>query len=328
MKNSTWRLDQPHAFKTVTTVFVAFLLAGVLVRMSIAQPGTPLKEQEIMELLQAGVASSRVSAIVDERGIDFTLTPDVEQRIRGAGGDDDLVSALRRASARRADADRPRTGGLIIKSTPGEAQIYLNDEPKGMTSIEGEIRLPTLPAGDYTLRVSLPGYQSFEKPVSVTAGGEQTVYVTLVQKSAVQPVKDNNLPAPPSETAGIPIPGLQNTNVQFYEGPFDPFTEKSKRVYRYSFDRFTARTIFWEVDLNYPALDRRIEFPLQAVWYRADGTEMARQTLNAHADATWKHSWHTLGYGFKEPGHWRPGTYRVDFFYNNGKVATGTFQIN
>lgn len=313
------------------TLFAVLLTAGL--GISAPDSAKPLSESDVLGLLQAGVPSARVSEIVDERGIDFNFTSDSEQRVRAAGGGDDAVEALRRASQRHAAADQPQIGALIVKTTPGEAQVYLNDEPKGMTSAEGEIRLPDLKPGSYTLRVSLPGYQSYEKPINVAAGDAQTVYVTLQQKSSSNPGKDNPAPSlPPSAdmapSTGLPIPGVKTPAVQFYEGPHDLTLEKPKRVYRYSFDRFTTRTVYWELDLSFPPPGQRIEFQVDAIWYRADATEMSRQTLQGHVDATWGSSWHTLGYGFVDSGHWKPGSYRVDFFYRNMQIASGTFQIN
>jgi hypothetical protein len=228
---------------------------------------------------------------------------------------------------------RPRTGGLVIKTTPGEAEIYLNDELKGMTTAEGEIRLPDLQPGTYNLRVSLLGYQSYEKPMTVTAGEVQTVYVTLLQKSPAIKPQDNSVltqepPPVATPSTGIPIPGLKTPAVQFFEGPHDLTLDKSQRVYRYSFDRFTTRSVYWELDLNFTQPGRRIDFQVDAFWYKADGSEMARQTLPAFVNADWGSSWHSLGYGYVEPGHWTPGTYRVDFYFRNMRVASGTFQIN
>jgi hypothetical protein len=326
-----------HATHRATLIAISATLFAVLltarVRISAADSAKPLTESDVLGLLQAGVPSARVSEIVDERGIDFNFTSDSEQRVRAAGGGDDAVEALRRASQRRAAADQPQIGALIVKTTPGEAQVYLNDEPKGITSVEGDIRLPDLKVGSYTLRVSLLGYQSYEKPINVAAGDAQTVYVRLQQKSSSNPGKDNPAPSlPPSAdmapSTGLPIPGVKTPTVQFYEGPHDLTLEHSKRVYRYSFDRFTTRTVYWELDLTFPAPGQRIDFQVDAIWYRADGTEMSRQKLPAHVEATWGSSWHTLGYGFPDSGHWKPGSYRVDFYYRNAQIASGTFQIN
>ena len=326
------RASYQAPFAVLSAAFLALLMMAV-VRTPAAQKGKPLNEQEVLELLEGGAPSGRVSEIVDNRGIDFDSTPEIEQKVRDAGGGDDVVAALRRASQHRAESEQPRTRGLLIKTTPGKTQIYLNDELKGMTSPEGEIRLPDLKPGTYNLRVSLRGYQSYEKPMTVTAGEEQTVHVALVQKSPVITPKDNSAPTQePSPVAnpstGIPVAGVKVSAVQFYEGPDDLILDKSQRVYRYSFDRFTTRSIYWELALDFPPPGRRIDFQVDAFWYKSDGSEMTRQTIPAHVDPHWASSWHTLSFGYAEPGHWTPGTYRVDLYFKNTRIASGTFQIN
>ncbi|MDR3677510.1 MAG: carboxypeptidase-like regulatory domain-containing protein [Acidobacteriota bacterium] len=322
------RTTYPSPLIIFATV-LAFLLVMPAWTFS-AQKGKPLNEQEVLELLEGGVPSGRVSEIVDDRGIDFEFTSAIEQKVRNAGGADDAVAALKRASQRYAESVRPRTGGLVVKTTPGETQIYLNDELKGMTSPEGEIRMPGLKPGSYTLRVSLLGYRSEEKAVTIAAGEDETIYVTLLQKPPALTPKDNPVPTPDpaSPSVGIPVPGLKTPTVQFYEGPHDSATEHSQRVYRYSFDRSAARSIYWELDLSFPPPGRRIEFQVDAIWYKSDGSQMTQQHVAAYVNADWRTSWHTQGYGWVEPGHWLPGSYRVDCFYNNERIASGTFQIN
>jgi len=325
MQRATYRAH----FAVLSAAFLAFLMMTA-VQGPAAQKGKPLNEQEVLELLEGGVPSGRVSEIVDDRGIDFDFTPEIEQKVRDAAGADDVVAALRRASQRHAESAQPRTGGMVIKTTPGESQVYLNDELKGKTSHEGELRLPDLQPGTYNLRVSLLGYESFEKPMTVAAGEEQTVYVILVQKSSVVTPKNHPVSTrePPAPATGIPIPGMKVSGVQFYEGPHDLDLDQSQRVYRYSFDRFTTRSIYWELDLQYPPPGRRIDFQLDAIWYKPDGSEMTRQTISAYVLADWGSTWHTLGFGWVEPGHWTPGTYRVDLYFKNLRIAGGTFQIN
>jgi hypothetical protein len=298
-----------------------------------AQKAKPLNEKEVIDLLHGGVPSARLAEIVNERGIGFEFTAQSEQDVRNAGGGDDAVAALRRASRRRAQPVASQAGGLIIKSSPGEAEVYLDDSPKGFTSREGDFRLPNLPPRSYSLRVSLFGYESFEQRLTIVAGEEQTVNVTLTQKSPTPPGNDNpSAPAAPSPGAvpasGIPVPGLKASAVRFYEGPHDHAPENSQRAYRDSFDRFNTRTVYWELDLSYPAPGRRIDFTIDAIWYRPDGSEITRQALPVHVDPEWGSSWHTLGLGYDDPGHWLPGAYRVDIQCRNLRVASGTFQIN
>jgi hypothetical protein len=324
----------PRAFHHVPfTLLSAAILALLMMptlRTSAAQQGKPLTEQEVVELLDGGVPGRRVSAIVDDRGIDFDFTPEVEHRIREAGGTDDVVEALGRAARRRAESEPPRTGALTIKTAPGESQVYLNDELKGMTSPEGELHIADLQPGTYNLRVSLLGYQSYEKPVTVSAGEEQTLAVTLVQKPGDLPPKPKEVPVeePPAPTSGIPIPGIKVMGLQFYEGPHAVSLAQSQRVYRFSFDRFTTRAIYWELDLTFPAPGRHIDFDINAIWYKPDGSEMSKQLVSAHVEAEWRSSWHSRGYGYPEPGHWTPGTYRVDLYFKSLRIASETFQIN
>jgi hypothetical protein len=321
MRRATYR----SSFAVLNATLLAFLMVAV-VRAPAAQNGKSLTQQEVLQLLEGGVQSARVSSIIDDRGINFRLNDEIEQKVRDAGGADDVVAALRRASQRLAETERPRTGGLIIKTTPGETQIYLNDEPKGMTSPEGEIRLPDLQPGSYRLRVSLPGYKSYEEPMPVTAGEDQTVYVTLVQRSATL---QRNIPVPDQlpPSSGLSIPGIKIAPLQFFEGPHDKTLEKSERVYLSSFDHTAAKSIFWELDLTYPSPGQRIDFTLDAIWYKPDGSELRHQTLAAYVMPTWKNSWHTLGYGWVDAGHWPSGTYRVEILFKGVHISNGSFQI-
>jgi hypothetical protein len=311
------------------SAFTAILLAGLLTCVpttSKADSGKALSDQDVIELLNGGVPSSRVSSIIDDRGINFDLTGTIEQRVRNAGGDDGLIDSLRRAAQRRAEIERPQTGGLVLKTTPGEAEVYLNDEPKGMSSPEGAIRLTDLQPGDYKVRVSSIGFKSYEQTISVSAGEDQTVYVTLVQKGS-QVAHPGFTPDQPLTLSGMPIPGIKIAPLQFFEGPHEKTLDKSDRVYRTSFDAQSTRSIFWEIDLSYPAPGRHVNFTLDAFWYRPDGSELRHQTLDGYAETDWKSSWHTLGYGWVDAGHWPKGTYKVEILFKGLHLVTGSFEI-
>ncbi|HMD84862.1 MAG TPA: tetratricopeptide repeat protein [Terriglobia bacterium] len=61
----------------------------------------PLNQEQIFALLVNQVPSHRVTVLVQERGIDFDPTADYLQEVRLAGGEDELISALKSANVTR-----------------------------------------------------------------------------------------------------------------------------------------------------------------------------------------------------------------------------------
>ncbi|HEV2021771.1 MAG TPA: PEGA domain-containing protein [Terriglobales bacterium] len=65
---------------------------------------------------------------------------------------------------------RPATADLRFQTTPGGAQVYLNDEFKGGSSADGSLVVAKLPKGSYRVRVSLAGYNDWNQNVEVKPG--------------------------------------------------------------------------------------------------------------------------------------------------------------
>ena len=142
-----------------------------------------------MELLKGSVPSSEIARVVGENGISFRMSDELESQFREAGATDELIDALKKASKpEETTPTAPATGTLKIQSQPGEAQVYVNDEPKGMTSPAGELRLSGMAPGTYRLRVALAGYKTWENSVTVTAGETVTPFVTLEKQNLVPTV--------------------------------------------------------------------------------------------------------------------------------------------
>ena len=60
--------------------------------------------------------------------------------------------------------------GLILLTQPGQVQVYLDDEPRGVTSPEGRLVLKDLKPGSYRLRLSLAGYKEWSQALTLAAG--------------------------------------------------------------------------------------------------------------------------------------------------------------
>jgi hypothetical protein len=170
-----------------------------------------LSKQDVLDLLTGDVPSERVAAIAKEKGISFEMTGTVERDIRAAGGSDDLIRALRGLAPRApsAPAQTPRTSPtavappvLMIRSNPGESQVYIDDEPMGSTSQAGRLKLTRLSPGEHQVRISLSGYQDHEETVELAGGQTATVTARL---QAVAPPPTYSPPQHPTEPETPPV---------------------------------------------------------------------------------------------------------------------------
>lgn len=94
------------SLKLSSGALVVLLAAGFAMAQ---EPVRPLAESDIVQLLQAGVTPARAATLVEQRGISFDLTAEVESRLRQAGADDALVAAVTRAAAPPEEAIRRLT---------------------------------------------------------------------------------------------------------------------------------------------------------------------------------------------------------------------------
>lgn len=76
-----------------------------------APGGPPLGKNEIVTLLQNGVSASRVEQLVEGRGVDFHLTPEITREIMSAGGTRSLVGAISEKSSSSSSNAPSGSGG-------------------------------------------------------------------------------------------------------------------------------------------------------------------------------------------------------------------------
>jgi len=115
--------------------------------------------------------------------------------------------------------------------------------------------------------------------------------------------------------------------VKFFEEGKEE-TPRAQRIYLNTFSRSVARYITWQVDFSMAPRSADFEFTIEAVWSNSAGSVIFRHSPVAKVNKEWKGVSVTgPGYGWKTPGNWQPGTYKVDFFVNQKKVASGSFEI-
>ena len=89
---------------------------------------------------------------------------------------------------------------LLIEATPGDARVYIDDEPAGTTSHEGRLKIITLSPGAHRVRLAHRSFQDHEETVRLISG-ETARVATNLQAAAVAPVE---IPAAPTGTITNP----------------------------------------------------------------------------------------------------------------------------
>ncbi len=86
-----------------------------------------------------------------------------------------------------APAPAPASGRLTVNSTPRGALVVVNGKRRGVTPL----RIPNLPPGRYTVRVSRSGYTTEERQVSLTAERPASTVAVTLSKAAAERASRN-----------------------------------------------------------------------------------------------------------------------------------------
>ncbi|PWR70481.1 PEGA domain-containing protein [Methanospirillum stamsii] len=83
------------------------------------------------------------------------------------------------------DAKFDPNTGLTVSSTPGGAEIFVNDESMGVTRILKNKVISGLIPGDYTINLTYPGYTNYTTSFPLADGEVKTIEAVLAQKEKV-----------------------------------------------------------------------------------------------------------------------------------------------
>jgi serine/threonine-protein kinase len=95
---------------------------------------------------------------------------------------------------------------LMIEAIPGDAHVYIDDEPAGTTSPEGRLKIITLSPGAHRVRLAHRSFQDHEERVQLISG-ETTRVTTNLVAAATTPVQT---PAEPAATVTNPTATVSN----------------------------------------------------------------------------------------------------------------------
>jgi hypothetical protein len=205
-------------------IVVPILCAVALLPSAHAQVSPKqLTKDDVITLLKGDVSPKRVAELVQQRGIDFVVTPETEQQLRRLGATDSLLTKLKE-SAPKPTALAPvpvaptpvPTSQPALTVTPPRALLeihtnppfnrdilvwlYIDDQPqRTIQNSDGQMQILGVLTGQHRLRLEVPNYQRYEETVDLVPG-LNTRSVTLVPVTFSAP------------NAPIQLPGVRATS--------------------------------------------------------------------------------------------------------------------
>ena len=116
------------------------------------------------------------------------------------------------------------------------------------------------------------------------------------------------------------------TKVRFFEGERSKLAFISDRTYETRFAKTLTRTIYTEINLDYPRPETNVYFPI-TLYFRQNGRTLRIEEAQSSIRSEWTSSDHLVSAGNFDPGKWTVGNYEIDVYINDKKAATGYFEI-
>lgn len=222
--------------------------------------------------------------------------------------------------------NHPSTTPVSLEVTPVTKDLFVNETTPlsaTVTNSDGSTATayPTWNSSD----VNVATVTSYGEVTAVSAGtADISADDGRLSAQARIRVYDNT---PPQGGGGYDIPALRAkvTELRFFEGPYSA-PPRAQRVYTNRFSRASARYIWTQVELSFPAPGRVLEAPVNCI-YNYGGEEYGRAEMNIVIQPDWASSYTPAGYGWAEPGHWPAGTFRVQCIAEGRVITEASFEI-
>ncbi len=144
-----------------------FIFAGILMSavalLAQGPPPPPLSPKEIVDILKSKQQAPQAVAIVEQRGVNFELTPDIEKQLRKAKATDALIDAVKQQSPAARAERAAKTGSLIASQDEQNEMVAIEKELSPDAAIqmaaEFERKYPKSPLLTYVLALSAAQYE-------------------------------------------------------------------------------------------------------------------------------------------------------------------------
>jgi PEGA domain len=147
--------------------------------------GPPFTLDQVLRVIgQDAIPIKRRKEAIQNRGVDFVMTPEAVARLKAVGATEDVIELIQ-TKARAlppppvpAPSKPPATGNIHVSCAPAECDIAVNGVHQTATA-NGSVELTGLAPGSYTIDLSRDGYVSKQDSIKVEADKATTVSATL-----------------------------------------------------------------------------------------------------------------------------------------------------
>lgn len=153
--------------------------------------GPPLTFDQTLRLAgESAIPLQRRKQAIQNRGVDFSLTPEQIDKLKSAGAPDELLKLIggkRKPNSSPAHpASKPEAlGSVAVTCAPVECEISLNGTPLGATA-NGHLEMAELRPGNWAIDFKKDGYISQQNIVVVEPNRQLPVSVALEPTRATQ----------------------------------------------------------------------------------------------------------------------------------------------
>ena len=145
--------------------------------------GPPFTLDQVIRLIgQEAIPLRRRKEAIDNRGVDFAVSPAIGARLKAAGAPEDLLDLIKAKAklqpAPPATPKPPAAGSIEVTCAPAECEVALNGARSGTTN-NGTIELAGIAPGNYVVDLTREGYIARQSTIAVESGKTATVSATL-----------------------------------------------------------------------------------------------------------------------------------------------------
>jgi hypothetical protein len=236
---------------------VALLVLGGLLSLAAAPTDQPLSKDDVTLLLLGSSPSAKVIQMVEQRGVDFQMSPELAKKFHDQGASDDLIDALQKAGTKAAAAKAsapaptpsPAPSAATAPSAPPAPEPSLGGKPNAPDApepraVEAPAATPVTPSTSSSSEPVLHTRQSAAPAAAPAASAPSPAPAapSMASSSAPdthEPAKKEGSPA----VSGISsAPGLKDPDAAGIQHIIHEFAAKEK-VFREARNNYTYHQI-------------------------------------------------------------------------------------